>query len=100
MGSANVMSNVTFRFDISATVDSNLGIFMGIDDTDFYQNGTYVNYKSYVETSNGDFLTSDRTEHWLARQLDVTFEYQEPVGGMLVGETVRRHITDVFEAVN
>lgn len=92
LGEANI------RLVSSATADADTGRYLWINSYSNYQYGPYVNYKSWVITSESCYIGSiyggnNTMTHYVSGLL--TVEYTEVNTGLLVGYTSSHSVTNI-----
>lgn len=92
------MGSAQFAITLTATADAQYDTFLNIKNYTCKQNGAYVNFKSWTETSKSHKLSNGNKNCTVTFVGDLTIEYTEPTTGILAGYTSTHEFNCNFTA--
>lgn len=95
--SPSAVGGANFTMTLNATADAQYGTFLSVKSYSFKQNGRYLNFKSWTETSKGYTFSSDRTACTVTFSGELVVEYTEPTTGITGGYTSSHTVTHTFK---
>lgn len=98
INSPSGMGYACFNVTLKATADAQYSTFLSINSYTCKQAGSYMNFKSWTQTSKSYRLSQANQLCIMNFIGNLTVEYTEPNTGMLVGYTSRHNIMAMFAA--